>query len=194
MAKSKLKNCIHCGAEIATSVTKCPQCGGKNKKPIYKRVWFIALMVFVVLSIIGGACGDTSTTTPTDTSTSSDVTDNVEAEAEQVPTITYIPYNVNELMNDLNTNALNASEKYNGQYVEITGRLASIDSNGQYISVLPTDDEWAFVGVSCYIVNDDQKSQVTQLAIDDIVTVRGKIEEVGDVLGYYLTIDEIVIQ
>lgn len=42
MAKSKMTTCKHCGAEIAASAKVCPQCGGKNKPPIYKRWWFIA--------------------------------------------------------------------------------------------------------------------------------------------------------
>ena len=37
---SKMKKCDTCGAEIAESAKRCPACGAKNKKPIYKRVWF----------------------------------------------------------------------------------------------------------------------------------------------------------
>ena len=55
MAKSKMTTCKHCGAEIAASAKVCPQCGGKNKPPIYKRWWFIAIIVLIVLSAIGGS-------------------------------------------------------------------------------------------------------------------------------------------
>ena len=37
---SKMKKCDTCGAEIAENAKRCPACGAKNKKPIYKRVWF----------------------------------------------------------------------------------------------------------------------------------------------------------
>lgn len=53
--KSKMTTCKHCGAEIAASAKVCPQCGGKNKPPIYKRWWFIAIIVLIVLSAIGGS-------------------------------------------------------------------------------------------------------------------------------------------
>ena len=33
----KLKTCDYCGKEIAKNVYVCPHCGGKMKKPIYKR-------------------------------------------------------------------------------------------------------------------------------------------------------------
>lgn len=49
MAKSKMKTCKHCGAEIAKSAKVCPVCGGKNKKPIFKRVWFWLLIILLVL-------------------------------------------------------------------------------------------------------------------------------------------------
>lgn len=49
----KLVSCKECGAEIAKSAKTCPQCGAKNKKPIYKRWWFWVLVVFVFFTVIG---------------------------------------------------------------------------------------------------------------------------------------------
>ncbi len=49
--------CKTCGTEIAKSAKACPSCGAKNKKPIYKRVWFWAVIVIlflIILSNIGG--------------------------------------------------------------------------------------------------------------------------------------------
>ena len=50
---SKMVTCKHCGTEIAASAKVCPKCGGKNKKPIYKRPWFIALIVIIIIGAIG---------------------------------------------------------------------------------------------------------------------------------------------
>ena len=52
MAKDKMTTCKHCGQEIAASAKVCPHCGGKNKPPIYKRWWFIAIIVIIVLAAI----------------------------------------------------------------------------------------------------------------------------------------------
>jgi len=92
----------------------------------------------------------------------------------------------------LNSNAMKAENTYNDQYVEVTGRLSNIDSDGKYISIYPIKDQWAFTGVQCYIKNDVQKQQVMELSIDDKVTVKGKVISVGEILGYSLNIDEIV--
>ena len=54
---SKMKKCDTCGAEIAESTKRCPACGAKNKKPIYKRVWFWVCVVLVVLGVVGGSMG-----------------------------------------------------------------------------------------------------------------------------------------
>lgn len=58
MAKSKLTNCSACGAVIASgSKVVCPSCGKVNKKPIYKRVWFIVIVSIIVLGTIGSLLG-----------------------------------------------------------------------------------------------------------------------------------------
>ena len=73
-----MTTCKHCGAEIAASAKVCPQCGGKNKPPIYKRWWFIAIIVLIVLSAIGGSgsgsdSSASSSTTKASASTASSV-------------------------------------------------------------------------------------------------------------------------
>ena len=65
--------CRVCGNMIAKSAKKCPHCGAKNKKPIYKRLWFIILCIIVLLGIIGMAMGggnDKGTNVNTDSDTS----------------------------------------------------------------------------------------------------------------------------
>lgn len=187
MAKQKkMVTCKHCNQEIASNAKVCPHCGAKNKKPIYKRTWFIVLFVVLLLGAIGGS-GEESTPSK---NTNANTSVNVSTEAT-MPEITYCAYDVSELVDDLNGNALKASEKYKGQYVELTGRLNVIDSNGKYISIVPSDEDFAIIGVQCYIKSDEQKNVVMDLSIGDILTVKGYIKDVGEVLGYSLDIDEI---
>lgn len=103
----------------------------------------------------------------------------------------YTPYSVADMIDDLNANALNASEKYKDQYVEITGKLRNIDSDGKYISLDPDNDEFNLIGIQCNIKDDTQKNKVSGMIIGDPVTLKGKITSVGEVLGYSLDIDEI---
>lgn len=43
-----MKKCKTCGAAIAKNAKRCPACGAKNKKPIYKRIWFWIVVIAVV--------------------------------------------------------------------------------------------------------------------------------------------------
>ena len=186
MAKDKMTTCKHCGQEIAASAKVCPHCGGKNKPPIYKRWWFIAIIVIIVLAAIGGSGSSDSSGSTSSTATSKTAVSSSSSEAA----IEYTAYTVTELSEDLDSNALKAADKYKGQYVELTGRLSVIDSNGKYISIVDSTDEWAITGVQCYIKNDEQKPVVMDMSIGDEIVVKGKITDVGEVLGYFLDMTE----
>lgn len=186
MAKDKMTTCKHCGQEIAASAKVCPHCGGKNKPPIYKRWWFIAIIVIIVLAAIGGSGSSDSSGSTSSTATSKTAVSSSSSEAA----IEYTAYTVTELSEDLDSNALKAADKYKGQYVELTGRLSVIDSNGKYISIVDSTDEWAITGVQCYIKNDEQKQVVMDMSIGDEIVVKGKITDVGEVLGYFLDMTE----
>lgn len=186
MAKDKMTTCKHCGQEIAASAKVCPHCGGKNKPPIYKRWWFIAIIVIIVLAAIGGSGSSDSSGSTSSTATSKTAVSSSSSEAA----IEYTAYTVTELSEDLDSNALKAADKYKGQYVELTGRLSVIDSNGKYISIVDSTDEWAITGVQCYIKNDEQKQVVMDMSIGDEIIVKGKITDVGEVLGYFLDMTE----
>ena len=188
MAKDKMTICQHCGAEIAAGAKTCPKCGGKNKKPIYKRVWFWILIAVLVLGIGGaaGGSGSDSSTASTDAQVEEKA---VEEEAEEV--IEYADVTTDELSDALEANAVNASDTYKDKYFSVTGRLETIDSDGSYISLVDINDEWSFNVITCYIKNDEQLEKVKSMSKGDTVTVKGKITDVGEVLGYNMDIDSI---
>lgn len=189
----KMVKCKACGEDIASSAKSCPNCGAKNKKPIYKKWWFY-LIILIVLISIGGASGgedeETNTNQPqqTETQTVENATDNKESATE---TKEYTVYDVSELVDDLKDNAMKAESKYQGKYVEITGALSVIDSDGKYISLESSANSYDFIDVQCYIKNKEQKARIMELSKGDTLTVKGKITQVGEVLGYQLNIDEI---
>lgn len=51
---SKIIKCKTCGSDIAASAKTCPGCGAKNKKALYKRPWFILIIIFIILGIAAG--------------------------------------------------------------------------------------------------------------------------------------------
>ena len=92
---------------------------------------------------------------------------------------------------DLENNAASAKDKYEEQYIEITGKLSVIDSDGKYISLTDPGDEWDLVGIMCYIESDEQLDEVKELSTGDDVTVGGKVTNVGEIIGYSIDIDYI---
>lgn len=190
--KPATKVCKHCKTEIPAGAKVCPQCR-KKQGGVLK--WVI--IAIVVIGIIGAAAGggdeptEVSSTNSTTQKQQNNVIDTQKKEEETKEEITYTAYTVTQMMDDLKSNALKAESTYKDQYIEITGRLSNIDSSGKYISLHPEDDEWAIIGVQCYIKSEKQKEKVMEMSIDDIVTLKGKIKSVGEVLGYSLDIDEI---
>ena len=57
---STMTLCDVCGAVIAKSAKSCPHCGATNKKPIYKRVWFWALILLAVILFSPGDSDNTA--------------------------------------------------------------------------------------------------------------------------------------
>ncbi|MGC6174289.1 OB-fold protein [Lacrimispora sp. 38-1] len=180
--KPTTKICKHCKTEIPYGAKVCPQCRKKQGMG----GCLTAVIVVFALGLLGSCFAGKGKET---VSTSSK-----EAVAKEETTeapIEYTAYNVDDMMNDLKANALNASDKYKDQYVEITGKLSVIDSSGKYISLAPVNDDFAIIGVQCYIKNDEQKSKVAGMTKGNTITIKGKIKDVGEVLGYSLDITEI---
>ncbi len=176
MAENKMKKCSACGTDISKNAASCPHCGQKNKKPLYKRPWFIIVVVILLIAIISSTGEDTDNKETT-------AEPKIEAQVE------YVKVDVSTLMEELEANAMKAEKNYDKKHLEITGRLGVIDSDGDYISLYPQNNKYAISGVQCYIKNDEQTEKVMNMSIDDIVTVKGKIKSVGEVLGYTLDID-----
>lgn len=179
---SKMINCKSCGTEIAASAKYCPKCGAKNKKPIYKRVWVWVLAVIILFAAISGTGGNSNTNT---INPSADTNTPVAQEP-----INYTVVSVIDMIDALDTNALKAEKTYDGQYLEITGRLGNIDSDGSYITLYGRDFD--FTGVQCFIKNDEQLNFVMNMIDGDTYTVRVKITDVGEILGYQANIIEFV--
>lgn len=182
--KEGTKLCRYCKTEISASAKVCPQCRRKQGTGCLGAVAVAACFIFILVAIATSGNDDNKNQS---TTTGKQQTTTKETETQ----ITYTAYTVSQMMSDLESNAMKASETYKDQYVEITGRLGVIDSSGKYISLYPEDNEWAIIGVQCSISTDEQKEKVMSMEKGDTVTLRGKIKSVGEILGYSLDIDSI---
>lgn len=178
------KKCKHCQTEIPKKAKVCPNCKRKQGG-----ILKIVLIVILIMGIIGSFIPDEEKTEKTIATTNQTTEKTTEIKEENIE---YISCNVDEMMDLLSSNALKAEKEYSNKYLEVTGRLANIDSDGDYISLNPVNDEWAIIGIQCYIKNEDQLNHVLELEIDDIITLKVKCKSVGEVIGYSGDIIEFV--
>ena len=144
----------------------------------------------VIIAIIGSSGGedDNSGITTDSVSNVGAITEKNDAGTEK----TYQKVDLQTMLNELAENALRAETKYQNAYVEITGKIVNIDSDGKYISIEPVNaDEWNFDTVLCYIKNDTQRNFIIEKSVGDTVTIKGKVISIGEVIGYSLNIDSI---
>ena len=185
------------GVHYARPTGSLPKREGKKQK---KKTWVWVVVGVIVLFVLVGSSGGNSeemeevaVEEKTNEEVIAEEKSNEEVTVEETTNevIEYNVYTVDEMVSVLNENALKAEKTFQDQYVEITGRLNVIDSDGNYISLTPVNDEWAIIGVQCYIQNEEQLNQVLEMKMDDIVVLRGKIKSVGEIMGYSLDIDSI---
>lgn len=111
---------------------------------------------------------------------------------EPTPEPEYIKITYDELKEALEKNALKAESLYQDAYIEVTGKLKTIDSDGKYISLSSINEEIDFSSILCDIKSEEQKAIVMELEKDNIITLKMKITSIGEVLGYSGDIIEFV--
>lgn len=107
------------------------------------------------------------------------------------PTIHYQSVTVKQLFDELEANALRAEKTYQDAYVAVTGKLSTIDSDGSYITIIASNDEWGFESVHCSITDDSQMDKIINFNKGDKITVYGQITTIGEIIGYGLDITDI---
>ena len=107
---------------------------------------------------------------------------------EPSPDGTYQTVSVTKLYEDIKNNKLAAEEKYKDNYFSITGQVNNIESD--YIVIYEVNNTWSN-RVFCRIKSDEQKKLIKTLNKGDIVTVKGKITSIGEIIGCYLNMAEI---
>lgn len=171
MAKNKMKTCKHCGAEIAKSAKVCPVCGGKNKKPIFKRVWFWILVVLILLLALGGGA----------THKLSDDAGNMSEKDFKAACETY---DYKDIMRD--------ADSYVGKKIKVTGRVNQVvtesdDGSGESRYKVATGEDGYDDDILLYFKRGD----TPKLLEDDIVTIYGEVsgtESYTSIFGESITV------
>lgn len=195
MAKDKMTTCKHCGQEIAASAKICPHCGGKNKPPIYKRGWFIALIVLIILYAIGSSDSSSNTASSTSTSASSTkaevssssssvtVSSSVESDSStseipSTPTLSEDEYRA-ECETVKYKDLCRYPDQYAGKKNTITGKVQQImDANwlssDKAWRVQTDNDGYGYYLDDEYYAIDKRPSDAIKVLQDDIVVIYGE--------------------
>ncbi len=159
----------------------------KVKKPIYKKWWFILIIAFIIIGAISSQ-GDKGSSTASSTTEKQETKPDAKKEEPK----SYEQVEASTLIKILEGNALKAKNTYKDKYVEITGYLGTVDASGNYISIDPEEDAMIITGIQAYTTNDEQKKVIAELSKNKKITIKGKIKDVGELIGYSVDIDEIV--
>lgn len=178
MAKSKMTTCKHCGAEIAASAKVCPQCGGKNKPPIYKRWWFIAIIVLIVLSAIGGSGSSSDSSASSSKATSKASASTASSVASVAPEISEDDYKAECQTVDYKE-LCRYPEKYEGTKIVVKVKVSQIiDANfsgSEKAWRTYTDNSgYGFYADDEYYMLDKRGGDAVKILDDDIITVYGE--------------------
>ena len=178
MAKSKMTTCKHCGAEIAASAKVCPHCGGKNKPPIYKRWWFIAIIVLIVLSAIGGSGSSSDSSASSSKATSKASESTASSVASVVPEISEDDYKAECQTVDYKE-LCRYPEKYEGTKIVVKVKVSQIiDANfsgSEKAWRTYTDNSgYGFYADDEYYMLDKRGGDAVKILEDDIITVYGE--------------------
>lgn len=190
-------------------------------EPFHKKKWFVVIAAIVVIGLIGSNLGgdkdsgnkSAESSVVSDPRLSSLLSDEdrgndsteswQDAESWRATSKTpvsvevpkeYIMVTADQMIQDLQNNALKAQSIYKGGYFEISGKLSTVDSSGKYIGIDGVNSGFSFVSILCDIKSEEQKNIVAELSKGQNVIIRGKVTMVGEVLGYSIDIDEIIPQ
>ena len=191
-AGKKMTTCKSCGAQIAKNAKACPSCGAKNKKPIYKRWYFYALIVIILIIVFASGSGKDGNQTAA-TTASKESADATTAATTTAAQIEYTNVTIEQLLSDLKTNAYNAKQTWDGQYVTITGgKVSNIDASGAYFSIESDLDEYWLESIHISIPSSIRDEVMRGVSKGASVTVHGKVSEVGEIMGYTIDAAEVV--
>ncbi len=184
---------LGCSFVIGVILAIIDLCQKDGKKKTCSIIALVISGLWLVIGVANSVGNSNKSNTPTtvavsaqDNKSKEETTKATEAETE----IEYISVTADELSDALSSNAMKAQNDYKEKYLEISGKLGNIDSNGKYIAI-DSNKDFDFTNIQCYIKSDEQKQIIMEMSRGDSIVIKGYCKDMGELLGYQIDIDEV---
>ena len=185
--------CKHCGQPISDKSKVCPFCGGNVKIPFYDKTWFHILLVLIIFAGIDYIIrnpdpGPTVYRTPIVESAEASAQSSVDLveETDEQETAEYSSESLSKMIDMVEDYPIKAEEEYTGKYIQVSGYLDTVDSDGKYFTIVSDPDDFTLLDNIHWSMNKD--SDVYDFIKDakegSYITVCGEITDVGETIYY----------
>lgn len=173
---NKMTKCKSCGADIASSAKRCPSCGAKNKKPIYKRVWFWILVVVLLIAIADFVASKVNPSDSIEIETTTEEDSNAYVDRSEAT----VEIDCDKLAEAYNKNPDYYDKILNNQVAEWSGTITSIanSDNGEVLVYMRCGLNGYLIDnvVTATITNDKDKKAILSYKEGDKIKMKGIME------------------
>lgn len=173
---NKMTKCKSCGADIASSAKRCPSCGAKNKKPIYKRVWFWILVVVLLIAIADFVASKVNPSDSIEIETTTEEDSNAYVDRSEAT----VEIDCDKLAEAYNKNPDYYDKILNNQVAEWSGTITSIanSDNGEVLVYMRCGLNSYLIDnvVTATITNDKDKKAILSYKEGDKIKMKGIME------------------
>ena len=173
---NKMTKCKSCGADIASSAKHCPSGGAKNKKPIYKRVWFWILVVVLLIAIADFVASKVNPSDSIEIETTTEEDSNAYVDRSEAT----VEIDCDKLAEAYNKNPDYYDKILNNQVAEWSGTITSIanSDNGEVLVYMRCGLNGYLIDnvVTATITNDKDKKAILSYKEGDKIKMKGIME------------------
>lgn len=185
--------CKHCGQPISDKSKICPFCGGNVKIPFYDKTWFHILLVLIIFTGIDYVIRNPDPEpmvyrTPVVESAGASSQSSVDSgeETNEQETAEYSSESLSKMIDMVEDYPIKAEEEYTGKYIQVSGYLDTVDSDGKYFTIVSDPDDFTLLDNIHWSM--DKGSDVYNFIKDakkgSYITVYGEITDVGETIYY----------
>jgi hypothetical protein len=185
--------CKHCGQPISDKSKVCPFCGGNVKIPFYDKTWFHILLALIIFTGIDYVIRNPNPEpmvyrTPIVESAGASSQSSVDSgeETDKQETAEYSSESLFKMIDMVENYPIKAEEEYTGKYIQVSGYLDIVDSDGKYFTIVSDPDDFTLLDNIHWSM--DKGSDVYNFIKDakkgSYITVCGEITDVGETIYY----------